>query len=325
MRRNLLWCILGTQPWERRPGPGRCGQQPPCPPTPPAAGKERDDLSEAAWRPAGASGLRREDDIASPFSTSQSSAPSSTPPSSSPGPTLGYNSPRAVGSGDLLVLHSCDHTNHSRTAGRSAGNPVKRARTGPSSSQSYARLIHGRCAGKATPGPSRAPEPAQPCTVPSPNQCCTQGTAGRANTPGHSRCLGSGPTTHSPNTSRGTLWAAGQQRNPGIQVAPELVPPRPAPAIHARGGGPARVTLKAGTPRPQHTPTGTKPLDPKGGPGHIWQRVPAGHQLLSPDQGRTRYLLAHGLNQHRYNPRVWARLAPGPGHPSQWHEISRPT
>jgi hypothetical protein len=34
MRRNLLWCILGTQSRERRPRPGRCGQPPPCPPTP---------------------------------------------------------------------------------------------------------------------------------------------------------------------------------------------------------------------------------------------------------------------------------------------------
>jgi len=31
MRPNLLGCILGTQPRERRPGPERCGPQPPCP------------------------------------------------------------------------------------------------------------------------------------------------------------------------------------------------------------------------------------------------------------------------------------------------------
>jgi len=188
MRRNLLWCILGTQFRERRLWLGRSVQLPPCPPIPTPSQEPR--RHQLHWR----SGQYHK------------AAAGDSPLHHPKHPPL----PRRLAP---VGIYTCDHIATCPIRGRRVGTPGTHS-TGPdrlrpltvqrshhsrmANRPRYARAFKGPGAGSAKHNPrlklTRAPK----------------GMAGRRDPPGHSCCLGTGPTTHNPHISRGTPRAAGR-------------------------------------------------------------------------------------------------------------------
>ena len=125
--------------------------------------------------------------------------------------------PRCQGGGPRrrapVGIQTCDHISIRPIRGRRAGTPGTHS-TGPdrlrpitvqrshhswmANRPRYTRAFKGLGAGSAKHNPrlklTRAP----------------MGMAGRGDPPGHSCCLGTGPTAHNPHNSRGTPRAAGR-------------------------------------------------------------------------------------------------------------------
>jgi hypothetical protein len=228
MRRNLLWCILGTQSRERRLRLGRSVQLPPCPLIPtPSQGPRR---HQPHWR----SGQYHK------------AAAGDFPLHHPKHPSL----PRRLAP---VGIYTCDHISicPSADGGPARRGPTARARTGfDPHSPEVTSFADGEPA-KIHPGLQGPRSRFGQAQSKAQTHSCTQGMAGRRDPPGHSCCLGTGPTTHNPHISRGTPRAAGRCKNLGIQVAQ-------APACHARptthhprDGGPASKAL--GRYRPDHS------------------------------------------------------------------------
>ena len=142
MRRNLLWCILGTQSRERRLRLGRSVQLPPCPLIPtPSQGPRR---HQPHWR----SGQYHK------------AAAGDFPLHHPKHPSL----PRRLAP---VGIYTCDHISICPSADGGAGTPGTHS-TGPDRlrpPQSRGHIIRGWRTGQDTPGPSRAPEPVRPSTI----------------------------------------------------------------------------------------------------------------------------------------------------------------
>jgi hypothetical protein len=152
---------------------------------------------------------------------------------------------------------------HPRTAGPARRGPTARARTGfDPHSPEVTSFADGEPA-KIHPGLQGPRSRFGQAQSKAQTHSCTQGMAGRRDPPGHSCCLGTGPTTHNPHISRGTPRAAGRRKNPGIQVARASACHARPTTLHSRDGGPASKAL--GQYRPDHsTSHGPTTIVPKG-------------------------------------------------------------
>ena len=155
---------------------------------------------------------------------------------------------------DLPISLTCDHT---AIRGRRAGTPGTHS-TGPDRDLAHhspgpTTYVDGRSA-KIHPGiqgPRSRPGQAQSRAQPTPAH---YGTAGRADPPGHSRCLGTGPTTHSPRIPRGAHWAAGRRDIPGHSSCHGSGPAMPGPYTSPMGRRAGERGLRAIPARPRHIP-----------------------------------------------------------------------
>jgi hypothetical protein len=160
------------------------------------------------------------------------------------------------------------------------GRPARRdPRRGPGPDLAHhspgpTSYVDGRSA-KTHPGiqgPRSRPGQAQSRAQPTPAH---YGTAGRADPPGHSRCLGTGPTTHSPRIPRGAHWAAGRRDIPGHSSCHGSGPAMPGP--HITHGTAGRRERPSGDTGPATAyPSGTSSLTQGGQAGTNRQRRPAG-------------------------------------------------